>query len=231
MAFEVASVRPSGNACRGTRSIDAQQVRYNNFSLKGLVKDAYKVEMYQIKAPEWLDDQCYDVLANLPAGASKEHIPAMLQTLLAERFHMKVHRETRQGRVYALLAGKSGSRLKELKEGMEKPTAVEIHRGSVEFTSATLDSFASAMSTLLAHPVVNMTEIQGRFDITLNVSMEDLAGIRLPPDGVGTDTLPESQASSSVFAAMKDLGLRLDSRNAPIERIVVESAEKIPTGN
>jgi uncharacterized protein (TIGR03435 family) len=87
------------------------------------------------------------------------------------------------------------------------------------------------MSTLLAHPVVNMTEIQGRFDITLNVSMEDLAGIRLPPDGVGTDTLPESQASSSVFAAMKDLGLRLDSRNAPIERIVVESAEKIPTGN
>src|SRR5580704_15433848 len=70
--FEVASVKPAGTSCAGRRSIDSQQVRYANFSLKGLVRDAYQVELYQIDAPEWLDSQCYDVAAKLPEGASKE---------------------------------------------------------------------------------------------------------------------------------------------------------------
>jgi Protein of unknown function (DUF3738) len=144
-AFEVASVKPAGTSCRGKRSIDLQQVRYANFSLKGLVRDAYKVELYQIDAPEWLDSQCYDVAAKLPEGASKEQIPAMLQALLAERFRMTVHKEMKRDRVYALVVAKNGPRLKESKGQGDRPQGVELHAdGHMEFTSATLASFSSA---------------------------------------------------------------------------------------
>jgi uncharacterized protein (TIGR03435 family) len=231
-AFEVASVKPAGTICRGRRSVDSQQVRYANFSLKGLVRDAYKVELYQIDAPEWLDSQCYDVAAKLPDGASKEQIPAMLQALLADRFRMTVHKEIRRDRVYALVVGRNGPRLKESKGQGDRTQGVELHAdGHMEFTSATLASFASAMSVLLARPVVDMTEIQGHFDIALDVTRGDLAGMRLPPDGAAADAVPENNASSSVFAAMQEIGLRLESRNAPIQHIVVDSVEKVPTGN
>jgi uncharacterized protein (TIGR03435 family) len=232
LAFEVASVKPAGTSCRGKRSVDSQQVRYANFSLKGLVRDAYKVELYQIDAPEWLDSQCYDVAAKLPEGASKEQIPAMLQALLAERFRMTVHQEVRRDRVYALVVAKNGLRLKESKGQSDRQQSVELHAdGHMEFTSATLASFSSAMSVLLAQPVVNMTEIQGYFDITLNVTRGDLAGLRFPSDGAAADAAPENNASSSVFAALQELGLKLESRSAPIEHIVVDSVEKVPTGN
>jgi len=232
LAFEVASVKPAGTSCRGRRSVDSQQVRYANFSLKGLVRDAYKVELYQINAPEWFDGQCYDVAAKLPDGASKEQIPAMLQALLAERFRMTVHKEMKRDRVYALVVARNGPRLKESKGQSDGPQGVELHAdGHMEFTSATLASFSSAMSVLLARPVVDMTEIQGHFDITLNVTRGDLAGMSLPQNSASADTVPENNAASSVFAAMQELGLKLESRNAPIEHIVVDSVEKVPTGN
>jgi uncharacterized protein (TIGR03435 family) len=229
--FEVASVKATGTECRGTRSIDSQQVRYSNYSLKGLVRDAYKVELYQINAPDWFGDACYDVIARLPDGASKEQIPSMLKALLAERFQLKAHLETRQDRVYALVVAKNGPHLKESKGGSGQPQSVALGAdGHIEFTSATLASFSSAMAVLMAHPVVNMTDIQGHFDITLNVTREDLGGMNFPSANVPGDN-PENKAASSVFTAMQELGLKLESRNAPIEHIVVDSAEKIPTGN
>jgi uncharacterized protein (TIGR03435 family) len=211
--------------------MDPQQVRYANFSLKGLVRDAYNVELYQINAPDWFDAQCYDVTAKLPDGATKEQIPAMMKTLLAEGFRMKAHAETRQDRVCALVVAKNGPHLKESKTQSDWPRGFEGHAdGRLVFASTTLDSFSRAMSILVARPILNMTEIQGRFDITLNVAREDLAGLSFPPDGAA-DTPHENNSSSSVFAAMQELGLRLESRNAPIPHIVVDSAEKVPTGN
>jgi uncharacterized protein (TIGR03435 family) len=231
-AFEVASVKPAGTTCAGRRSVDPQQIRYANYSLKGLVGDAYKVELYQIDAPAWFGAQCYDVAARLPQGASEEQIPAMLRVLLAERFRMRAHEETRQDRVYALVVARNGPHLKPSEEQSDRPLGFEAHaNGHMEFTSATLDSFSRAMSTLLARPILNMTEIQGHFDITLNVSTGDLAGLNFAPGRAPADTLPENNASSSVFAAMQELGLKLESRNVPIQHIVVDSAEKVPTGN
>jgi uncharacterized protein (TIGR03435 family) len=230
-AFEVASVKAAGTDCRGKGSVDSQQVRYSDFSLKGLVRDAYKFELYQINAPDWFGDQCYDVVAKLPEGAAKEQIPLMLQALLVERFHMKAHLETRQDRVYALVVGKNGPHLKESTGQREQPGGVKLRNdGHILFTSATLASFSSAMSVLMARPVVNMTDIQGHFDITLNVTREDLGGMNLPSDSTSADN-PGNNASSSVFAAMQELGLNLVSRRAPIQHVVVDSAEKVPTGN
>jgi len=229
-AFEVASVKAAGTDCRGKSSVDFQQVRYSDFSLKGLVRDAYKLELYQINAPDWFGDQCYDVVAKVPEGATKEQIPLMLKALLVERFHMKAHMETRQDRVYALVVGTNGPHLQESKGQSERPGGVKLSAdGHMVFTSATLASFSSAMSVLIAHPVVNMTDIQGHFDITLNVTREDLGGMNLPSDSASADN-PGNNASS-VFAAIQELGLKLESRRAPVQHVVVDSAEKVPTGN
>jgi uncharacterized protein (TIGR03435 family) len=230
-AFEVASVKAAGTECRGKSSVDSQEVRYSDFSLKGLVRDAYKVELYQINAPDWFGDQCYDIVAKLPEGATKEQIPLMLQALLTERFHMKAHLETRQDRVYALVVGKNGPHLKESEGQSERPGDVKLRAdGHMVFTSATLASFSSALSVLMARPVVNMTDIQGYFDITLDVTREDLGGMNYPPDNASADN-SENKAASSVFTAMQEFGLKLESRRAPLQHVVIDSAEKVPTGN
>jgi uncharacterized protein (TIGR03435 family) len=103
--------------------------------------------------------------------------------------------------------------------------------GRMQFVSATLGSFADTKSRLLDRPVVDMTGIEGAFDIALNVSMQDLAGLKQLLAANGVADSPESNASSSIFAAMQELGLRIESRTAPIQHIVVDSAEKVPTGN
>jgi len=199
--FEVASVKPAGDDCRGRSSVDAQQIRYANFSLKGLVRDAYQVELYQIDAPNWFDAQCYDVAAKLPQGATKEQIPTMLQALLAERFRMKVHKETRQDRVYALVVARNGPRLKESIVQDDRPKGVKLRAdGHMEFTAATLDSFSSAMSVLMARPILNMTEIEGHFDITLNVTTlnvttGDLAVLSFPADRASGESPAENRNS------------------------------------
>src|SRR5207248_8293869 len=109
-AFEVASVKASppraGTAGFIAMDTDPAMVRYSNVSLKILIAMAYKFDSGRIQGgPAWLDDQLYDLAAKLPAGASKDRVPAMLQTLLAERFKLAVHRETREQRVYFLVVG------------------------------------------------------------------------------------------------------------------------------
>src|SRR5690242_999105 len=103
-SFEVASVKrsepitpelvQSGRLKIGV-SIDARSVRMSQMSLFDLTKLAYQVKSHQVVAPPWTIEARYDIQAKLPEGASRGQVPAMLQTLLAERFGMKVHRETR----------------------------------------------------------------------------------------------------------------------------------------
>jgi uncharacterized protein (TIGR03435 family) len=116
-AFEVASVKPAapptGNIVMRRAGGDPGMVRYDNASLTMLIARAYGVKNYQISGPDWLDSGGYDVVAKAPAGAATELIPAMLQALLAERFKLTLHRETKTLPVYALIVGKGGPKLKE----------------------------------------------------------------------------------------------------------------------
>ncbi len=214
-AFEVASVKPAGENV-GVMSADSQQVRYTGVRLRSLLQDAYRVKTYQVNRPAWLVTERYDVVAKLPEGASKDQVPAMLRALLIERFRMAVHTEVRQDRVYALSIAKNGPHLT---KSNGRPAGFSTHSGSLEFVSVTLDAFASVLSGYLDYPVLDMTGTQGQFDITVAI------------EGGPPNTLPDTNFSSSVLAAMKDLGLKLETRDAPILHVVVDSAEKVPTGN
>jgi len=114
-AFEVASVKPAAPQTDGNRFVrmggDAGRVDYANVSLKQVLAKAYDVKSYQVTGPSWLDTERYDIVAKVPDGVAKEQIPAMLQALLAERFHMSIHRESKEQSVYAIVLGKGELKL------------------------------------------------------------------------------------------------------------------------
>jgi uncharacterized protein (TIGR03435 family) len=123
LAFDVASIKPSepitpamvasGKIHVGMK-VDGARVDIGNFPLMQLLCKAYDVKPYQVSGPAWLTTgQKFDIVATLPHGANKDQVPQMLQSLLADRFKLKTHSDTKESPVYALVIGKSGSKLKE----------------------------------------------------------------------------------------------------------------------
>src|SRR5260370_3342594 len=99
LEFEVASIKPSaapvaGRLAAGVK-VDGAQVHGSFLALKDYIRSAYKVKDYQISGPSWLGSERFEIDAKLPAGATREQVPEMMQTLLAERFELKTHRETK----------------------------------------------------------------------------------------------------------------------------------------
>ncbi len=132
-SFDVASIKPSetitpamvqaGKLHVGMK-IDGARVDIGNFRLMQLIMKAYDVKMYQVQGPGWLlTGQAFDIVANLPEGATKEQVPAMLQKLLADRFKLQVHTDKEPRAVYALLVGEGGPKLKESAPIDEGPPA------------------------------------------------------------------------------------------------------------
>jgi uncharacterized protein (TIGR03435 family) len=294
-AFEVASIRPatmptpaqiaSGQAHLGM-NVDAARVDIGSLSLADLIRVAYNVKQYQIQGPDWMSSERFDVVAKLPEGASKEQVPQMLQALLAERFQLKAHRESKEHSVYALVVGKNGSKLKEsapesdapanapppaggmvigmgqnqmrLSGRIDDPKGLVISGGPtgdarmtigpngamrLEISKMTLATFADFLAGFVDRPVVDMTELKGNYQLALELSTQDLmtaaraAGVAVPMGRGGGDAArqPADAASDpsggSIFAAVQQLGLKLDARKAPIDLIVIDQVQKTPTEN
>jgi uncharacterized protein (TIGR03435 family) len=102
--------------------VDQARVDIGFTSLAELIRIAYQVKSYQISGPDWMPYDRWDVLAKMPDGASPGDVPQMLQILLAERFRLSVHRESRERGVYALVAAKNGLNLKESPAEETMPT-------------------------------------------------------------------------------------------------------------
>lgn len=120
--FEVASIKPAapqemGRMMAGMRggpgTPDPGHFTATNASLKMLITNAFDVKGFQVTGPAWLDSQRFDIVAKVPQGATKEQFRQMLQNLLAERFKMVIHKETKEVPVYEMLEGKSGVKMKE----------------------------------------------------------------------------------------------------------------------
>jgi uncharacterized protein (TIGR03435 family) len=130
LAFDVATVKPSppldpqkiaadmqaGKMPHIGVFVSASRAEYIQMPLKRLIAIAYKVKPYQITGPEWLGNERFDIAATMPEGATKDDAPAMLQTLLEERFKLTAHLETQDHKVLALVVGKGGPKLKETSE-------------------------------------------------------------------------------------------------------------------
>jgi uncharacterized protein (TIGR03435 family) len=132
--FEVATIKPyvppAPQAGRkgiamgkrgGPGTNDPGQVSWNGVTLKNLLMTAYNVKNYQVTGPLFLDTERFNVLAKVPSGATKEQVLIMLQNLLAERFKVKLHRETKEIPIYELVVAKNGPKLKESAPDPEPP--------------------------------------------------------------------------------------------------------------
>jgi len=223
--FEVATVRPSAPSANG--QLTGQMIRepgrvsYSYVTLQNLIVQAYRIKNLQVSGPGWLDSERFDVLAKLPKEATDDQFPVMLQALLRERFKLAFHREPKMLSAYALLVGKGGP----------KSRPIDAETGGVRTTIGatrrhlsgriTMPGFAGLLSNLLDRPVVDMTELTGVYDVDLDWSVEDT-----PDRPVQLDDPP------SLFTVLQEkLGLRLDSRKAPVDIYVIDHVERVPTGN
>jgi uncharacterized protein (TIGR03435 family) len=137
---------------------------------------------------------------------------AMLQTLLAERFKLAIHRETKERTAYSLVVGKDGPRLHEVEAGAGRTTD---GRGFLSAQKMSMSQLADSLSKALGVPVLNMTGIKGLFDIELKWAQDEY-----------------SANGPSIFTVVQEqLGLKLEPRKGPVEIIVVDHAERVPTGN
>lgn len=301
LSFEVASIKPSppidqakimsGQPIHAGMKIDASRVDIGNFSVTALILKAYDVKLYQISGPDWvtsmgaqMNAQRFDVVAKMPEGTTKEQVPEMLRTLLAERFKLAVHRETKEHNIYALVVGKGGPKLKESEPDPIAPTVAsdggpapppstgsnqlsvssngkgaEVSDGQggkqkmsmgpdgksmrIENTKITMAAFAEMLTPFVDRPVVDMTGLNGNYQVTLDLSMEEVmaiarkAGAMMPGAGGGGDASrsPADAAAdpsvSSIFNTVQQLGLKLEARKAPILQIIIDHVEKTPTEN
>jgi len=228
-AFDVASVKANRSTQRGS-GIDTEpgKVTIRNVSLKLIIQAAYGVKGYQISGFGWLESERYDIVAKAgsPVWEDDKLMP-MLQPLLAERFKLALHRETRDLPAWMLVPGSKGPKLHASKdEGLleikrKGPSSLTARRMSVE-------QLANYLTTRMDHPVFDMTGIKGRFDITLNWTRD-----KDQDDGLrASGSEPEEVAGPSLFTALQErLGLKMEARKGPVTILVIDHAERVPTGN
>jgi uncharacterized protein (TIGR03435 family) len=220
-AFEVVSVKPNASGDPGSSTHSSKgQIRMENVSLKQCIERAFNVKDYSLSGPSWLDSVRFDIMAKPPAGYKPDDVPPMLQTLLVERFQLAVHRESKVLPAYALLVDKKGPKVQPVEEKDGK-AGWGSGRGLIDVHSLTMAGFSDVLSADLDRPVADLTDLKGVFEFKL----------RWTPDET-QPTSPDVPTATSLFAAVQEqLGLRLEARKLPIEILVIDHVEKVPTEN
>jgi uncharacterized protein (TIGR03435 family) len=257
--FDAASVKPAAPQSRfamrgGPGTSDPGRITYSNVTLKALLTKAYGVERYQIAGPSWLEDARYDIVAKLPPGSTRQQLQQMFQALLAERFRLVEHRESKELSIYALVTGRNGPKLKvsgtEPETGpMEGPELNTIslakdglpvippgYKGHIigmkvagktmlRAKGESLKDFANLLTGELDRPVFDYTGLTGKYDFGIAWSTDEAIAKALnQPSAL--------EPGLDVFAALQaQLGLKLEPRKASVEMVVVDRVEREPTAN
>ena len=254
LSFEVASIKPSGSDDH--RSMIQIQpgggFRAVGATLKMLVTLAYDVRDFQISGgPGWISSERYDIMAksepspdssNVPDDPRKmndeqrktlqEQMRERLRSLLAERFQLKIHRESKEQAVYALVIGKGGSKLQEseVKEGGGPRGMMRMGRGQLIGTAVQMQMLVSSLSSQLGRPVIDRTGLKGNYDFKLEWTPDPgQAGggpLGAVPPGADAPPPPDPNGPSIFTAVQEQLGLRLESQKGPVETLIIDHVEK-----
>jgi uncharacterized protein (TIGR03435 family) len=229
LKFEVATVKSAG---KGTplndtpRNMDSAPGHFamHGVPLRLVLEWAYDIKSYQLTGPNWInEEERYEILARAPESTSEQQTRLMLQALLTERLQMKIHRETRELPVYILIPGKGAPKVNEPTPGGEPGITGQGAR--LLFHREPIARLAFMLSRRTDRPVLDMTGLNGIYDYSLDVSgLAAFTGGGIPP--------AEDTPGPSIFTAIQsDLGLRLEARKRPVEMLVIDSANKVPTEN
>jgi uncharacterized protein (TIGR03435 family) len=173
------------------------------------------VREYQVTGPDWLGSDKFDIVAKFPQHSGDSQAGPRLQKLLADRFKLAFHRESKEMPVYALVVAKNGPKIKAVEDNGDHNTNNE--GGHMTGKGITMTRFAEFLSRQMDRPVVDLTEMQGVFNVTLDWTPE-----KAGDDAVGPTLLT---------ALQQQLGLKLQPQKAPVEVIVVDHAERVPVEN
>jgi uncharacterized protein (TIGR03435 family) len=214
--FEVATIKPGSPETHGTMtSAQPGKLTLKNITLREAVRMAYRLNEPELfGGPKWVDSEHYDIDGRAESRVPRDQIILMLQSLLVERFKLKVHRETRELPVYALTIAKGGPKMPRATEGDPKNGGTSVGPRNITAKGSVIGDFARTLADLLMRPVLDRTGLEGLYDIKL----VDFA----PLSGTGDDA-PEA----SLFTAIQEqLGLKLESQKGPVQVLVIDSAEK-----
>lgn len=221
-SFEAATLKPTppGKSGSGVWSPPGiSRFWANSLSVQFLVQMAFGVEADQIAGkPSWLDSDFYDVEAKPEEGValSREQLKPRLQNLLAERFHLTTHFETRTVRGYALIPAKGGPKLERTQGGRPPGYRVYVGAGRIEGINWTMPFLASMLQRVTHFQVEDQTGLSGSYDIKLNFA----------PD------MEQESALPSLFTAVGEtLGLQLKPRQIPVQVLVIDHIDRVPTQN
>jgi len=194
---------------------------------------AYGMKDYQVEGPEWLSGERFDIAAKYPGEIPKNReeynaaLHAMMQKMLVERFKLQVHRGEKTFAVYGLEVGKGGIKFKEVPDGDNH--SQNSQNNHYVGTCVTMASFAEFLARRMDLPVLDMTGLKGFYDLTLDWVPEPRASGDSKSD---VPAVADSPAGPALPIALQEqLGLKLETRKAPIAILVVDHAERVPTEN
>lgn len=288
LTFDVATVKPTAppepgkpmmiGVRGGPGSADPGQIS-GTVTLSMLLLTAYDVKPYQITGPPWLNMERYDIIAKVPAGATKDQVKVMWQNLLADRFGLTLHHQSKIFQVEEMQIAKGGSKLKEttLKEATPDPISPEARppQGLQPFSPPKMDKngvpelsapglimmmamgpagptahmvgkaqttqqLADMVGNELDRPVVDKTGLAGKYDFVLEFTPNrvrmPLGGGPFPgpgPNGPapGGEANPTDPSGVTIVGALQQFGLRLVSTKGPLDTLIIDHVEKVPTEN
>jgi uncharacterized protein (TIGR03435 family) len=232
--FEVASIKPSASGGNNVSiTTGAGGLRAENVPVRTLIRMAYEIRDHQLSgAPLWADRDRFDIVARpngrVPPG--REGTPvlnAMIRSLLADRFGLRVHWESKEAPVYLLVVAKNGPKLAASGPDSKGP-GFYIGDAAIEGTGAKIEDLTRVLADQLGRTVFDKTGLLGRYDFKLEFAPQSLQQNMPGKDGAAADSVTDRP---SIFTALQNqLGLKLEASRGPVEIIVVDRIEK-PTEN
>ena len=230
--FEVASVKPNLHSKAGGEgsrrqsvTVDPGRLTMINVTLQTCIRTAFEVRDYQISGPAWLEEERYDISAKAADAVPEKDLHLMLQRLLAERFRLEYHRQTKDLPAYVLTIAKGGPKFHESKTEGEfsvKPlgrTVATVERASVA-------QLVDLLTQVMRAPVLDETGLKAKYDITIDMTSYIPENMQHGPGAA-----PPDFAGIAMAVVQEQLGLKLESRKVASELIVIDHAEKAPTEN
>jgi uncharacterized protein (TIGR03435 family) len=258
MTYDAISIKPNngGTSVNNQGMIRSMVMMRNlpdgfsaaNANVRQLIANAYDVKDDQVSGgPDWVGSAGYDIEAKVtdpdgPHQLTKAQRTQALQALLADRFKLAVHAETKDAPIYALTIAKGGPKLKESKPSDALPAGIPpgaavrgpdgaVPRGSMmrmfgpgNLTAAamTTTQFAIMLSQQLHQTVVDRTGLTGSYDLSLQWTPDNL-----PPPPSGAEASAPDPGGPSIFTAVQEqLGLKLDSTRGPVKTLVIDHIER-----
>jgi len=248
LKFEVASIKPSDPNARGSSVMTDKvgSLRGTNMPIRSLITMAYGIRDFQLSGdPGWLSAERYDIVAKPEAIENATSTPdphdmtddqrkvrdeqwrERVRNLLADRFGLVIHKETKEEQIYHLVIAKGGSKLKEVttpgpRQGMSMNT------GRAEGFAAPMKMLADNLAGTVGRPVVDMTGLTAKYDWKLQWSPDP--GTAIPGPNTSQQQPADAPGPTIFTAVQEQLGLKLETARGPVDTWVIDKIDR-PSGN